>query len=162
MKPPSADEPDGLDEEYRRASARDPSRPGEAVRQAVLDHAAKLAAERTAKLGGVGAKPGRPVASRTRWRPAIFGSLAAAAVAGILVAPHFLGPRPPAIAGTAAQPSRRSEGAAHPPESPALDRAPAARQAGTCPETPSPRPASLRKPDTWDSRIRGSLYSEGV
>ena len=107
MKPPSQYGPDDLDEEYRRASALDPSRPSEAVRRTVLDHAAKLAAERTVKQGGIkSAKRRQPMATHARWRPAIFGSLAAAALAGILIAPHLLGPRvPPAPARDRAPPT---------------------------------------------------------
>ena len=38
--PPDQDPADDVDAQYRRASAVDPSRPGEAVRRAVLAHAA--------------------------------------------------------------------------------------------------------------------------
>ena len=38
--PPSEDHPEDVDEQYRRASALDPSRPSEAVRRAVLAYAA--------------------------------------------------------------------------------------------------------------------------
>jgi hypothetical protein len=41
--PPSQDSDDEADDLYRRASALDPSRPGEAVRRRVLEHAAQLA-----------------------------------------------------------------------------------------------------------------------
>ena len=41
--PPEADRPEELDELYRRISARDPSRPSEPLRRAVLAHAAQLA-----------------------------------------------------------------------------------------------------------------------
>ena len=47
--PPSSDQPDAVDDLYRRASALDPSRPSESVRSAVLEHAAKLAKERAAE-----------------------------------------------------------------------------------------------------------------
>jgi hypothetical protein len=127
--PPSRDEPDDVGEEYRRASAFDPSRPSEKVRRAVLDHAAKLAAERAPKRGGIGAKPRRPAANYTGWRAAIFGSLAAAGFAGILIAPHFLGRQAPPVAVlTAAQKARPSDGAAPPAQAPRAEYAPAARQ----------------------------------
>ena len=45
--PPEADRPEELDELYRRISARDPSRPSEPLRRAVLAHAAQLAGERS-------------------------------------------------------------------------------------------------------------------
>jgi hypothetical protein len=73
-----------LDEIYRRASALDPSRPSEAVRRKVLAHAAALAAA------------ARPAANRPRWRPAIFGTLAAAGLAGLLIMPRVFNPHPPA------------------------------------------------------------------
>jgi hypothetical protein len=75
------------DAAYRRASALDTSRPSAATRRAVLDYSARLAAER--------------VAARTpvrRWRrPAIFGTLAAAALAGLLITPQFLKLRVPPL-----------------------------------------------------------------
>ena len=37
-----------IDEQYRRASAQDPSQPSESTRRNILAHAAKLAAQRTA------------------------------------------------------------------------------------------------------------------
>ena len=44
----TADPPDDIDDRYRRAAALDPGRPSDAVRRAVFEHAAKLAAERSA------------------------------------------------------------------------------------------------------------------
>lgn len=73
-----------LDEIYRRASALDPSQPSEAVRRRVLEHASALAS-----------LP-RPTANRARWRRAIFGTLAAAGLAGLLVIPRVFSPHPPA------------------------------------------------------------------
>ena len=149
MKPPSPEEPDDmddLDEEYRRASALDPSRPGEAVRRAVLDHAAKLAAERAVMQVGMSAKPRRLVASRARWRPAIFGSLAAAALAGFMVDPHFLGlevPRKTALTG--AQPQESSDRAAAAPQKPILNRAPPAENAPAAAQAPSGEFASTAR-----------------
>lgn len=99
--PPKQDLPDDLDERYRRASGLDPSRPSESVRRAVLEHAAQLAAQRAAKnpsriAGKLDSR--RPAANRARWRPAIFGTLAAAALAGLLITPRFLTPRAPSSA----------------------------------------------------------------
>jgi hypothetical protein len=92
--PPSQDSDDEVDDLYRRASALDPSRPSESVRRKVLEHAAQLAAERAAA--------NRPAkisfarwSYRSSWRPAIFGTLAAAALAGLLFAPEFLMPHGP-------------------------------------------------------------------
>ena len=127
--PPSQDEPDDVGDEYRRASALDPSRPSEAVRRAVLDHAAQLAAERAAKPLSPW-RTSKPPAANHRWRrPTIFGSLAAAVLAGILIAPHFLGPRvPPEAALTGPQKAGPGE-VAPGPQAPTVERAPAADRA---------------------------------
>ena len=92
--PPGQDSDEEADDLYRRASAVDASRPSEAVRRRVLEHAARLAAERAAA--------NRPAkisfarwSYRSSWRPAIFGTLAAAALAGLLFAPEFLMPHGP-------------------------------------------------------------------
>jgi hypothetical protein len=71
-------EEDRVDDYYRQASALDQGRPSEAVRRAIVAHAAKLATGRTTQ---------RPV--RSWWNPAFFGSLAAAAIVGLLVSPQF-------------------------------------------------------------------------
>lgn len=81
--PPQPGPPEDADERYRRASALDPSRPSEAVRRAILANAAQLSA-----------RPSRSRASRLWWRPALFGTLAAAALAGLLIVPRYLAPAP--------------------------------------------------------------------
>jgi hypothetical protein len=85
--PPDRERPDDADELYRRASARDTSQPSEAVRRAVVARATQLAAQHA------------PTASRRRvarlpslvayaWRrPAVFGSIAAAVVASLVIGP---------------------------------------------------------------------------
>ena len=91
--PPGPDEADDADDLYRRASARDDSRPSEAVRRRVLDHAAQLAAERAAQISAAKLAAAR---AANQWRrPAIFGTLAAAALAGLLVTPRFFTPGAP-------------------------------------------------------------------
>src|ERR1700722_2261585 len=94
--PPGRDEPDDADDLYRRASALDESRPSELVRRRVLDHAAQLAAERAAQNAPSGIASARG-ANRTwrRRRPAIFGTLAAAALAGLVITPRFFTPSAP-------------------------------------------------------------------
>ncbi len=104
--PPNAGPPDDIDERYRRAAALDPGRPSDAVRRAVLEHAAKLAAERS--LGrppaqsaeDIPAKLGveRSAANQRRWRPAVYGTLAAAGLAGLLIAPQYLPQQAPSTA----------------------------------------------------------------
>jgi hypothetical protein len=109
--PPSEDRPDDIDALYRRAASLDASRPSEAVRRAVLDHAGRLAAERLAETAAAAENPGVAAgfprrhapsgrhsgrdASATWRRPALFGGLAAAVLAGLLITPHFLGSRLP-------------------------------------------------------------------
>lgn len=95
--PPGRDDPDDVDGLYRRAAAGEDSRPSEWVRHAVLAHAAHLAAERSRQAGHDRKATHREVHQTWR-RPAIFGTLAAAALAGLLVAPHFLPPPAPSVA----------------------------------------------------------------
>ena len=99
-QPPYDDPPDDLDEQYRRASNRDASRPSESVRLAVLRRAQELAAERasTPTSGRFGLK--RFAANQRHWRTAAYGGFAAAALAGLLILPRSLAPEhpPPAAA----------------------------------------------------------------
>jgi hypothetical protein len=88
--------PDEADERYRRLSDRDPSAPSEAVRRAVLRHAGELAAQ--ARTQGNSATTDRSAAKGARWRVATYGGLAAAALAGLLMVPHFLVPSTPPVA----------------------------------------------------------------
>ena len=97
-QPPDRDQPDDVDEFYRRASELDTSRPSEAVRRAVLAHATRLGAERTAAKA-----PGR----MRSHRPVIFGTLAAAALAGLLVLPRLLAPSAPRESGAPAGQARQ-------------------------------------------------------
>jgi Ankyrin repeats (3 copies) len=88
--PPPWDPSDDADEHYRRASELDPSRPSETTRRVVLEHAVRVAAERAGRAAGrrwlslIGITPG--------WRPAIIGTLAAAVLVGVVIAPQFLAP----------------------------------------------------------------------
>jgi len=105
--------PEDIDDFYRRVSALDPGRPGEHVRGLVLAHAEGLAAVRA-----------RVRQKRRRWQPAVFGTLAAAVLAGLVIAPHWLRLRSPA--GTAA-----------PPNSSAAERSQYAREAPAEPLPPA-------------------------
>jgi hypothetical protein len=111
--PPTPEPPDDVDDQYRRASALDPSRPDEAVRRTVLAYAARLAAQRAASGAGSTLRT-RRTAKALWWRPAMLGTLAAAALAGLMIAPRFLAPtarltEPPptarAVAGRPAEPA---------------------------------------------------------
>lgn len=103
------DDLDGVDDIYRRATALDPSRPSERVRDAVLSHAAQLAAERPSDRTQDTAAPAlstAPTASPSsaaqgrRWHKSprfvprrlstVVGTLAAAVLVGLLVTPRFL------------------------------------------------------------------------
>ncbi len=99
--PPNNDESEDVDDHYRRVSALDPSRPSESVRRAVLEHAARLAEERTANNAPTGIGSTRPARHRTWWRPAAFGTLAAAVLAGLLITPQLLTPRAPPMPASA-------------------------------------------------------------
>lgn len=104
--PPNPGEFEDVDEHYRRVTALEKGGPSESVRRAVLEHAARLAAERTA-AGTAGVEPRstdssrnnvvgiRDAKRRTWWRPAAVGTLAAAGLAGLLIAPQFLPPHAP-------------------------------------------------------------------
>jgi hypothetical protein len=100
--PPPWDPAEDPDEQYRRASALDPSRPSEATRHAVLAHAARLAAARAradtrrrwVSLAGIA----------QGWRPALAGTLAAAVLAGVLIAPQLMTPRPLQVSESGAAP----------------------------------------------------------
>jgi hypothetical protein len=117
--PPSPEDSDEIDALYRRASARDGSRPSESVRRAVLEHAAQLAANRAAGKGSARSGSGLRAKRQAWWRPAALGTLAAAALAGFLVIPQYLGPQAPISATSAPTPET----------TPALPPAPAASPA---------------------------------
>jgi hypothetical protein len=82
--PPDNQDPEDIDSRYRRLSAADSARPHGAVSAAVLAHAARLAAERAS-----GVRSGRGRSAAYGWRAPLFGGLAAAALAGILIIPRF-------------------------------------------------------------------------
>ncbi len=150
--PPTRDPPDDLDDRYRRASDLDSSRPSERVRRAVLQNAQQLAAERAAKKGDtrIGSPPRR--AANPWWRPAIFGSLAAAALAGLLITPHFLATRAPLTSASAPASSLARAPAVEPspPSSVSAETSNESRNdmlkqepASPSPAPPSPAPRSL-------------------
>jgi hypothetical protein len=87
--PPTDDAADDLEALYRRSSAQDPSRPNAKTRQVILEHSSRLATNRSKVSGLVGF-------SGPKWRrPVLFGSLAAAVVAGLMVGPQYLRPKAP-------------------------------------------------------------------
>src|ERR1700730_13015847 len=139
--PPSQEQPDDVDDQYRRASALDPSRPSEAVRRAVLAHATRLVAKRATGDEGSTTKSTRTSVNQAWWRPAILGTLAAAALAGVVIAPRFLALRAPPVAAT---PS--AEGSV-PNAAPALvAQAPDTQTDERAPSPPAAGPESMAKP----------------
>jgi hypothetical protein len=93
--PPGENSSDDVDERYRSASSRELGRPGESVRRAVLQHAADLAAERASATPPVDIDFKQRAANQAWRRPAAYGGLAAAVLAGLLIAPRFLTPSSP-------------------------------------------------------------------
>ncbi len=89
MSPSPGDDRD-VDELYRRLSAEDASRPGERVRQAILRRAANLSAERLIDNRRARSKRKYAAPRFLNPRAGIYGGLAAAALAGLLIAPRFL------------------------------------------------------------------------
>jgi hypothetical protein len=149
--PPGEGPPHDIDDRYRRAAAQDPSRPSESVRRAVFEHAAKLAAERS--IGRSAAREADDIpaqlgvdptsANERRWRPAIFGTLAAAALAGILIAPQYLPRRAPSIVARSKIEVLRADADAV--QSPPVSQSPTASQSP--PISPSP-PVSEAPPSS--------------
>jgi hypothetical protein len=164
--------PGDVDEFYRRASALDPSRPGDHVRRTVLAHAEELASARA-----------RSQQKRLRWRPAVFGTLAAAVLAGLVIAPHWLSLRSPAAsapppapnASAQSQLAREAMPAAPTPAAPtpaaptAAAPAPAAPAPATPPAAKSegariPAPPSRYSPSdsgaaAADANVAGEVHS---
>jgi hypothetical protein len=81
--PPGHQGPDDVGDLYRHAPSLDASRPSELARSRILNHAAQLAEERRTRA-----------AARAWRRPAFFGTFAAAALAGLLIAPRLFTPDP--------------------------------------------------------------------
>jgi len=123
--PPGPEEPDDVGELYRHASALDASRPSELVRRRILKHAEQLAEERAAENDS--RTPSRTRAATRAWRrPAVFGTLAAAALAGLLITPRFF--KPTRLLQTASSPAQdsRSESAVPAPSAQNSARSPQA------------------------------------
>lgn len=120
--PPDENPADGVDDRYRLASSREVSRPSESVRRAVLRHAADLSAQRASAKQPVDIDFKQRDANQAWRRPAAYGGLAAAALAGLLIAPRFLTPSPPPVPtarlGPAA-PAPLAESAGAPTDAPA-------------------------------------------
>ena len=144
--PPNQDGADEVDNAYRRESALDPSRPSESVRRTVLEHAAQLAAERLAKNGATKSGSTRPANPRWR-RPAAFGTLAAAALAGLLIIPRFLAPDAPLVGALPTAPVQPNAAATAASQAEIREQPPDA-MAGVRQQSPPPPEESALKPRT--------------
>lgn len=81
-QPPSGDGDDDMERRFQ-SGLKDDGEPSEAVRRAILDHASRMAVEHAESRAG-GRRSGTLTARR---RNTIFGALAAAVFAGLLVVP---------------------------------------------------------------------------
>jgi hypothetical protein len=152
-----------IDERYRRATAEDQSRPSEATRRHILANARRVAAVRSAMPADLSARevarsnavPSHPRAHPSglrHWRRAAAGTLAAAALAGLLVTPHFLRSvnTAPATAPTIAPESR-------PATPPATPLAPPAATLGAPAISPAPPPLAAESPNDASSAAQRSV-----
>jgi hypothetical protein len=143
--PPNQDQADEVDDLYRRESALDPSRPSESVRRAVLEHATQLASARSAKNGPAQSGAARPAANPRWWRPTAFGTLAAAALAGLLIIPRFLAPDAPPVGALPTAPVRPNAAATAASQAEVREQPPDA-MAEVRPQSPPPAEESALKP----------------
>jgi hypothetical protein len=157
--PPNQD--DEVDDRYRRESALDPSRPSESVRRAVLEHATQLAAERSAKNGPAQIGAGRPAANPRWWRPTAFGTLAAAALAGLLIVPRFLAPDAPLVGALPTAPVRTNAAATAASQAEIREQPPVA-MADVRPSSPPTPEESALQPDQSALKPRVSSRNEAT
>jgi hypothetical protein len=97
-RPPTPEPADDLDVAYRQLSQLDPGAPGAATRRAILTHAHKLARKRLQARAAASKNSWRGFSWRLLGRPAAFGTLAAAIVAGLVIVPRYLLPDLPSVA----------------------------------------------------------------
>ncbi|HEY2276221.1 MAG TPA: ankyrin repeat domain-containing protein [Steroidobacteraceae bacterium] len=153
--PPPFDGSDDADERYRRASGLDPSRPSEATRRAVLEHAARLAAGRTRRNAR---RRWLMALLAPKWRPALVGTLAAGVLVGVVIAPQFLAPIAPR--GSQHAPAAVSaQAAVAPVNAPAARLAPAGRAPapGTVESASPARAVTRERPRVASSTPRALL-----
>src|SRR5450755_1328157 len=139
-----------IDDEYRRASAQDPSQPSDSTRRTILAHAAALAAQRAAGKDPVSADFRRPAANQSSWRPALIGTLAAAGLAGLLITPLFLPSRGPISSETSTAVSGKSPPLHNLQEAPERLAAPAARSTANDSTAPRKQGKSLARSEAAD------------
>jgi hypothetical protein len=100
MTRPESDPNDAqLLERYRKASDADPVAPTEAVRAAILAEARRVA-EQAASAPPAVFDTSQPAANQSRWKMAAFGTLGAALLAALIVAPRLWKSPPPQLTAT--------------------------------------------------------------
>jgi Ankyrin repeats (3 copies) len=155
---PSGDDDDDMERRFRRGLAGDSSRPSDAVRRAILEHASRIAADHVDRPQK--RTPGIFVARRRR---AVFGTLAAAVFAGLLVVPLF---RTPVIRETGptaslqepvSAPAAAPEAA--PTPAPAAVPAPAPAQASAPTRSSNAQAPRRAAPDAKPEAVDSTSYS---
>jgi Ankyrin repeats (3 copies) len=136
-QPPSGDGDDDMERRFQ-TGLQDDSGPSEAVRRAILDHASRMAVEHAQSRPG-GRRPAMPTARR---RNTIFGALAAAVFAGLLVVPILRAPVVHRQSPVAAPPNRESAAQPAPAPQPQPAQAPQPQPAQ------APRLAELQRNNT--------------
>jgi hypothetical protein len=129
-KQPDQSQDKELLERYRRASDAEASAPSDTVRAAILAEGRRVAGELKKKDSQPPFDTKRPAANDSRWKITAFGTMGAALLAALLIAPRYWETRPainsstaPAVALALPQPdSARSAGA---PPTASLQMAPA-------------------------------------
>jgi hypothetical protein len=82
-------EDEKLLERYRRASDTDSTAPSDAVRAAILAESRRMADLLARQGSGPAFDTSRPAANESRWRIPAFGTLGAALLAALLIAPRY-------------------------------------------------------------------------
>ena len=147
--PPGESSSDDVDERYRAASSREGGRPSESVRRAILRQATDLAAERASATRPVDIDFKQRAANQAWRRPAAYGGLAAAVLAGLLIAPRFLPPSSPTQIIAKMRPP-----ASAPPPAEAAQSAGAPSAAGAPLAALAPAPANEREASRQDRVAR--------
>jgi hypothetical protein len=123
-------------ERYRKASDADPAAPTDAVRAAILAEARRVA-EQSASSPQPVFDTSQPAANQPRWRMAAFGTLGAALLAALIVAPRLWEhPPDPLTATNQPAPAMSAPADAAPPGNAAAVNAPAPN--ATAPDAPAP------------------------
>jgi hypothetical protein len=127
----------------------------------VLEHATRLAAERSAKNGPAQIGTGRPAANPRWWRPTAFGTLAAAALAGLLIIPRFLAPDAPLVGALPTAPVRPNAAATAASQAQISEQPPVV-MADVRPSSPPPPEERALQPDESALKPRVSSRNEAT